>query len=197
MPADDAVYFVTDIECDGFVPGENSMLSFATVAATSDGEERGRFECVLAGLPGATPNPDTYAWFQTLPEAWAAATADPQDPARVMADFAAWVLGFGGTRVFAASPVAFDGIWIDVYLRRFTSYGLVQGFYVPEVLFQHTLCLRTYAAAVLGRPVAEITAETLPAGWLGDIEHTHRAIDDALGYAHLLGELTRRSRPRD
>lgn len=191
MP-DDATYFVTDIECDGFIPGANSLLSFATVACTGSGEELGRYECVLAGLPGAAPSPDTYAWFQTVPEAWAAATTDPQDPAQVMADFVGWVLGFDGTRVFAASPVAFDGGWIDFYLRRFTTYGLCRGPYVT-VLFEHALCLRSYAAAVLGRPIAEITADTVPAAWLGHVEHTHRAIDDAVGYAHLLGELMRRS----
>ena len=64
---------------------------------------------------------------------------------------------------------------------------------VPVQLFEHTLCLRSYAAAVTGRQVAEIAAHTIPPESLGDIEHTHRAIDDALGYAHLLGELFRRT----
>jgi hypothetical protein len=30
---------------------------------------------------------------------------------------------------------------------------------------------------------------TMPDGWLGDVPHTHLAIDDARGYAHLLGVL--------
>ncbi len=32
---------------------------------------------------------------------------------------------------------------------------------------------------------------SLPPEWFGDVEHTHRAIDDALGYAHLLVTLHR------
>jgi hypothetical protein len=38
--------------------------------------------------------------------------------------------------------------------------------------------------------------QSLPVEWFGDVEHTHRAIDDALGYAHLLGEWFRRSGAR-
>lgn len=65
-------YVVTDIETDGPWPGPNSMRAFASVAATAEGIELSRFEAVLEPLPGAAPNPDTYAWFQTVPEAWAA-----------------------------------------------------------------------------------------------------------------------------
>jgi hypothetical protein len=33
----------------------------------------------------------------------------------------------------------------------------------------------------------------LPSDWFGDLEHTHKAIDDALGYANLLLTLARRA----
>jgi hypothetical protein len=33
----------------------------------------------------------------------------------------------------------------------------------------------------------------MPSAWFGEVPHTHRAIDDALGYAHLLAELFRRT----
>ncbi len=57
------------------------------------------------------------------------------------------------------------------------------------------LCLRGCAAALTGRPVAEVTPQTLPARWSGEIAHTHRSIDDARGYAHLLGVLFRAAAP--
>jgi len=38
-----------------------------------------------------------------------------------------------------------------------------------------------------------MTPANLPAEWFGDIKHTHKAIDDALGYANLLSELARRA----
>lgn len=124
---DDWVYVVTDIEVDGPWPGANSMRSFASVAVNASGEELGTFETVLEPLPGAAPNPDTYAWFQTQPEAWAAATTDPRPIADVLQDYVAWLQALPSPRMFAASPIAFDGGWIDYYLRRFTRYGLIPG----------------------------------------------------------------------
>jgi len=193
--ADPWVYVVTDIEVDGPWPGPNSMRSLASVAVSASGEDRGTFEAVLEPLPGAAPNPDTYAWFQSQPEAWAAATTDPRPVQDVLDDYVAWVRALPGPRTFAASPIAFDGGWVDYYLRRFTRYGLVQGPYETDVLFEGPgLCLRSYAAAVTGRPVAEVSPATLPPEWFGDIPHTHRAIDDARGYAHLLAVLMDRAR---
>lgn len=192
--SDNWVYVVTDIEVDGPWPGANSMRSFASVATRADGIEIARFEAVLEPLPGATPSADTLAWFQTVPEAWAAATDSPAPIPQVMAAYVTWLTALPEPRMFAASPIAFDGGWIDYYLRRFTSFGLVQGPYEEVVLFHGPgLCLRSYAAAVTGRPVAEVSPASLPMEWFGDVEHTHRAIDDARGYANLLGELFRRS----
>ena len=189
-----ATYLVTDIEATGFRPGEHSMLSLASVAVSEAGAELGRFEAVLAELPDATWDPGTRAWFeQDEPEALAAATTDPCDPASVMADFVAFVLALPRPRVFAAQPVAFDGSWIDHYLRRFTDHQLLDGLYATDPLFHDSLCLRSYAAAVTGRFVGEISASTLPSECFGDVPHTHRAIDDAFGYSNLLVELLRRS----
>ncbi len=186
----DPVYIVTDIEADGPTPGKNSMLSFASVAVTADGAVKGEFEAVLAPLPGAVRDPDVYAWFQTVPEAWAAATTDPEPPAAVMAAFERWVRSFPQGRIFAAMPLGFDAMWIDHYLRRFTDRGLVEGLYVENRLFDEAgLCLRSLAAARLKRPLWECTPARFPSAWLGEHEHTHRAIDDARGYAHLLGVL--------
>jgi len=170
------------------------MRAFASVAATAEGIELSRFEAVLEPLPGAAPNPDTYAWFQTVPEAWAAATKDPRPVLDVVTDYVTWLQQLPEPRMFAASPITFDGAWIDFYLRRFTRFGLTQGPYERDVLFHGPgLCLRSYAAAITGRPVSDVSPSALPASWLGNLQHTHRAIDDALGYTYLLGELHRRS----
>lgn len=191
---DTATYFVTDIECTGFWPGRNSMISFATVAITASGREQGRFEAVLAELPGAGWNPGTRQWFETSePAALTAATTDPRNPAAVMTDFVDFVHDLDGPRVFVAAPLGFDGLWIDYYLRQFTSFGLLQGPYEPDGVFDQSLCLRSYTAAVTGRYVADVSPSGLPAEWLGEVPHTHRAVDDALGYAYLLAEMFRRS----
>ena len=183
-------YVVTDIETDGPRPGPNSMRSFASVAMGADGTERGRFEAVLEALPGAQPNPETVAWFRTVPEAWAAATTDPEPIPAVMARYVEWLAGLPEPRAFAASPLAFDALFVDHYLQRFTRYTLTPGPYERDRVFHGPgLCLRSYAAAVTGRPPAECGAGDLPSAWFGEVPHTHRAIDDALGYANLLVSL--------
>ena len=190
----DAVYVVTDIEVDGPWPGPNSMRSFASVAVTASGEERGTFEAVLEPLPGAQPAPDTYAWFQTQPEAWTAATEDPRPVQVVLDDYVTWVRDLGEWREFVAAPLGFDGGWIEYYLRRFTSYAVCQGPYETERLFHGSgLCLKSLACGATGGDPATFTVHDLPQAWFGDVPHTHRAIDDARGYANLLVELLGRA----
>ncbi len=70
----------------------------------------------------------------------------------------------------------------------------MRSLYDADPLFHDTLCLRSYAAAVTGRYVGDVSPATLPADWFGGVPHTHRALDDALGYAHLLAELFRQTR---
>ena len=112
-----------------------------------------------------------------------------------MADFVSWVKGLGAVREFVASPLGFDGTYVDHYLRRFTAYGLAQGPDETDRLFHGAgLCLKSLACGVMGGDPATFSVHDLPGEWFGEVEHTHRAIDDARGYAHLLVEVLRRSR---
>ena len=134
----------------------------------------------------------TRRWFEhDEADALVAATTDPCDPGQVMRDFVAFVDGLrdrgvrrhplpstarGSTSTCAGSPSTSS-----------------RGIYERDGLFDDTLCLRSYAAAVTGRYVGDVSPATLPSEWLGDVPHTHRAIDDAVGYAHLLAELFKRA----
>ena len=183
-------YVVTDVEVDGPVPGENSMLSFASVAVDSQGQVLDEFAAVLSLLENAVPDPETMAWFQTVPEAFAAATENPRPPADVMQQYVDWVRSLKGDPIFAAHPLAMDGSWIDYYLRHFTGIRLLKGPWAGERLFYSGgFCLRSYAAGVLRRPLWTCNPEDYPAEVLGGHQHSHRAIDDARGYAHLLSYL--------
>ena len=119
-PPDPWTLVVTDVELDGPWPGIHSMRPFASVAVSADGTEHGRFEAVLEPLPGTAPDARTLEWFATQPEAWAAATTDPEPVPQVMERYVAWLQGLPWPRMFAAFPLALDGIWMDHYLRRFT-----------------------------------------------------------------------------
>ncbi len=188
-------YVITDIEADGPVPGDNSMLSFASVAVSSEGDEVSAFEAVLAPLEWANPDADTMKWFATQPEAYAAATADPRPAGAVMSAFVEWVSALPDRPVFAAHPIAFDGIWIDYYLRQFTDKRLTQGPRDANPLFYASgICIRTIASIRLGWPIWDCHPSNYPPEWLGNHDHTHRAIDDARGYGRLLVTLLRQTK---
>ena len=173
------------------------MLAFASVAIRADGKVLGEFEAVLQRLPDAIQDPHTMAWWAGRPDALLAATRGTQPPEVVMPAFVAWIRRFPSTPVFAAHPLNFDAMWMNYYLRRFTPHGVTEGMHETDRLFQHIgLCLRSFGAAILGKPVMEVEADAYPAGWLGAHAHTHRAIDDARGYSSLLLYLFAQSRER-
>ncbi len=183
----DPIYVVTDIEADGPTPGRNSMLSFASVAVTAGLEPVDEFQAVLAPLEDGEADPGTMAWFQSQPEAYAAATRDPQPAGLVMERYVAWVRALPGAPIFAAHPLAFDGAWLDHYLRRFAGIRLLKGPWPgPRLFYTAGLCLQSFAAGRLGWTLWDCATERYPADWLGNHAHSHKAIDDARGYAELL-----------
>jgi len=121
------------------------MLSFASVAVDGNGEIMGQFEACLQPLPGAASDPGTLKWLQAQPAVWADATRDPKPPADVMQAYAQWVQGLSGPAAFVAHPLAFDGFWIDWYLRRFLGQRLLRGPYGGDKLLpeQASICLRS------------------------------------------------------
>ncbi len=107
-----------------------------------------------------------------------------------MPRFAAWVRSLSGQPIFAAHPLAFDGSWIDYYLRRFADIRMLKGPWEGERLFYTAgLCLQAFAAGRTGWDFADCGTENYPPAWLGHTPHSHLSIDDARGYANLLRTL--------
>ena len=184
------VYVVTDVEVDGPTPGENSMLSFASVAVDANGEELDNFVATLKTLEEANPDALTMAWFESQPEALAAATNNPQPPKEITSRYTRWVRSLPDEPIFVAHPLAMDGPWMDFYLRRFENIRLLKGPWMGERLFYAGgLCLKSFAAGKLNWPLWECSPENYRSEWLGHCSHTHRAIDDARAYANLLSYL--------
>lgn len=179
-------YVVTDIEADGPDPGRHSMLSFGSAAVDGAGRSLGEFTANLRPLPGAEQDPGTMAWWRSEPEAWRETTRDPQDPAAVMAAFAEWVRGLPGIPVFVAHPLTFDGLWIDWYLQRFAGCRLFRRPRSPGLCHAGGLDLQSMVKVTTKRHYRDCERGHYPAEWLGGHDHSHRAIDDARGYAHLL-----------
>nr|WP_284394509.1 3'-5' exoribonuclease [Devosia yakushimensis] len=189
------IFIVTDIESDGPTPLHNSMLSFASVAIEADGTLHGEFEAQLTQRPDRTTNEQTMAWWATQPEAWEATTANAEAPALVMPRFADWVESLPGPKVFVAAPMIFDGLWMDHYLDEFAGTRVLSGPFKTRQIFRGGgICLYTMAGTLRGAPYLDWGMSKLPAEFYGHIAHTHKAIDDARGFAHVLVELFKISR---
>ncbi len=170
------IYVSTDVETDGPIPGPHSLLSFASAAFRADKTLVSTFSANLQTLPGAAGHPDTMAWWQTQPGAWAEARRDPQDPAATLPAYAAWLKALPGAPVFVAYPAGFDFLFVYWYLIRFAG----------ESPFSHSaLDIKTYAMALLGTEYRASTKRNMPAAWFDDLPHTHVARDDAVGQGAL------------
>jgi hypothetical protein len=166
----DSIYVVTDVEVDGPVPGENSMLSFASVAVDHFGVIIDAFEAVLVPLEDAVSDPATIAWLKSQPLVLAAATENASPPGDVIPRFVQWVRTLPGEPIFTAHPLQMDAPWLDFYLRRFAGIRLLKGPWIGERLFyEGGFCLRSFASGRLGWPLRQT------------------------GYAHLLGHLMKKS----
>lgn len=165
------IYVSTDVETDGPIPGPHSMLSFASAAYRADKTLVRTFSANLTLLPEAAGHPDTMSWWQTQPEAWAAARRDPQEPATAMPAYVRWLKGLPGTPVFVAYPAGFDFLFVYWYLIRFAG----------ESPFSFSaLDIKTYAMALLRGDYRQAVKRNMPKAWFDDLPHTHCALDDAI-----------------
>ena len=110
--------------------------------------------------PERLPIRGRWSGFSPFLRCGATATTNPEPVPEVLTRYVAWIKALPGRRasLFAASPLAFDGLWIDYYLRRFTRYGIAQGPSQETSYWTNPgLCMGSYAAAVTGQPVAEVS----------------------------------------
>lgn len=181
------VYFSTDVETDGPIPGPHSMLSLGSAAYAADGTLLGTFEANLRTLHGAYPHPATMPWWREHADAWDACRADTVEPADAMPAYADWVRTFPGTPVFVAYPAGFDFTFVYWYLVRFTG-GSPFSF--------AALDMKTLAMAALGCGYAAATKGRMPRAWFPDRPHAHRALDDAVNQGVLFCNMLAASRTR-
>ncbi len=165
------IYVSTDVETDGPIPGPHSMLSFGSAAYTADKNLVATFAANLHTLTDAAAHPDTMAWWQTQPEAWAECRRDLQDPAEAMKAYVAWLKSLPGKPVFVGYPAGFDFLFVYWYLIRFAG----------ESPFSFAaLDLKSFAMATLGTAFRETVKRNMPKSWFDDLPHTHKALDDAI-----------------
>ncbi len=165
------IYVSTDIETDGPIPGEFSMLSFGSGAFTAGKDLIATFSANIHTLEGARQDPDTMQWWESKPEAWKAARRDLKDPSVAMHEYANWLNLLPGRPVFVGYPASFDFAFINWYLIKF----------VGENPFSFVaLDIKTYATAMLKKPFLNVTKSTMPSRWFDESKKSHVALDDAI-----------------
>lgn len=188
-----SIYISVDVEADGPIPGEYSMLSFgAAVAGRQD----------ASGFSPVSPDADTfYRELKPISEAYDAEAlavsgldrerllAGGEDPAAAMTAFAAWVeeIRDGAKPVVVGYPACYDWMFLYWYLIRFAG----------RSPFGHSGCLdmKTLYAVKAGVPLGAVAKRTMPKRLLPDRPHTHHALDDAVEQAELFANLMRWSGP--
>ncbi len=174
------IFISVDVETDGPIPAEFSMLSVGAAAFSEGGELLGTFERNLETLDGAKQNPETMQWWDTQPEAWEACRKNLVHPKDAMMDLTTWVIGlerqYGAKAVFLAYPAGFDFTFVYWYLIKFVGYS---------VFSFSSLDIKSYAMAVLGTPFRETTKRNFPKKWKSKKRHNHVALQDAIGQGEL------------
>ena len=182
------LYVSADIESDGPIPGEYSMLSFGlAVAGTFDGE---------TFLPAPPRRATFYRELQPIseqfdPDALGVSGLDRNRlasqgaaPVDAMADAVRWVgeQAAGDRRpVLVAYPAVFDWMFLHWYFVRFAG-GSPFGF--SGALDMKTM-YQQKARVVLGRA----GRRDLPASLVPDAAHTHNALDDAIEQGEIFARL--------
>lgn len=165
------IYVSCDIEADGAIPADNSMLSLGAAAFTKDGKMLGTFSINFETLPGATADPSTMEWWSKNKEAYDETRKDVKDPKEAIGAYVNWVNSLGGKPVFVGYPATFDFLFVYWYMRHF-------GYESPFSF--SALDIKTYAMAVMKTEYRKSTKRNMPKRWFSDDKHTHVAVDDAI-----------------
>jgi DNA polymerase III alpha subunit (gram-positive type) len=165
------IYFSTDVETDGPIPGEYSMLSFASVAMDERGKVLGYYTKNLVLLSDAKQHPDTMEFWKQNTIAYEDMRVKQVDPLVAMTEYVTWVKSFNGSPVFVAYPAGFDFLFMYWYMMKFA---------LESPFSFSALDIKSYAMAKLGLPYRKSVKKNFPKHWFSDdVMHTHNALDDA------------------
>lgn len=172
------IFVSIDVEADGPIPGEYSMLSLGAAAVESDnvGENKlvDQFYINLRELPFATKHHATMTWWNRREniEAYKLTRENTVDAVTATSRFYNWVIRLPGKPVCVGYPVTYDWNFVYWYLIKFcgrSPFGM------------SALDIKSYAMCLMKTPFRQTIKKTMPKEWRPKgYKHTHVAIDDAI-----------------
>ena len=181
-------YFSADVETDGPIPGQFSILSFALVYAGSfDGKHFQRPENYEQRLyKEVRPISEHFE-----PEALrvngldrARLCLEGESPETAMTEACRWVNRVAGVAqpVLVAYPLSFDWSWLYWYFIRFSAEGSP---------FDYSRCfdVKTAFAVKAAVPISEAGRSRIDPSLRPTHPHTHHAIDDAIAQAEIFANV--------
>jgi len=169
------IYVSVDIESDGPIPGDNSMLSIGSAAYAESGLLISTFSANIMPLQAAVQNPVTMDFWSKQPKAWEELQKERLAPGIVMHQYLAWLQKLSTdpdtTLVFVAYPAVFDFAYVHWYLIHFVG--------IDPFGFS-ALDLKTYAMATLNLKFSQTYKSNMPKEWLNRNHPPHVALADAI-----------------
>ncbi|MBU0907718.1 MAG: 3'-5' exoribonuclease [Nanoarchaeota archaeon] len=180
------IYISTDIEANGPIPGEYSMLSLGSVALNEEGKILEKFYKKLQPLKNAKQHPQTMGFWEKNKGAYLEATSNPEPAEKIMNEYADWLDSLSKKNnkklYFLAYPATWDFMFVSWYLIKFVKRYEENHFL--DVPFHHQgIDIRTFAMAQLKKPYSESGIGSMPKSWTREESKNlmdHKAIDDAL-----------------
>ncbi len=183
------IYVSTDIEADGPIPGENSMLSFGSAAFClykNNIELIDIFSVNLLLLQGAKSDPETMKFWKKNEKAYIATRTNQRNPLNAMRDYEKWLdtiktkkskeINEDINLVFVGYPAGFDFTFIYWYLTKFLG---------KSPFSFSAIDIKTYAMALMKSDFRKTTKKTMPARWFSNVLHNHVALQDAIEQGYL------------
>lgn len=180
------IFVSIDIEADGPIPGQNSMLNFGAAAFDVYAENQfvpiNTFEVNLYPLFDAVQDPDTMDWWKKQPKAYAYIQKNKKYAIDAIPEFISWLNSLPGKPVMVCYPT-YDFMWIHWYIMKFG--GVLQ-----SPMSFAALDIKSYAMSALkSKSFSTISKREMSkkrSHWFKDMPpHDHTGLSDAIGQGML------------
>jgi 3' exoribonuclease, RNase T-like len=186
------IYVSVDVEANGLVPPDSSMLSLGAAAfiygnsntldMAGNSKPIATFSVNLETLPNSIPDPDTTKWWSENQAAYDATRINTIEPKLAMLQFHDWLTKLDGKCTFVGYPATYDFMWVYYYLMHF----------VGDSPFSFSgLDIKTYGMALMKTDYRSSTKRNMPKRWFSDDKHNHHALTDSIGQGKLFMNMLR------